>query len=342
MNAKLGLAVIGCGMAAKPHALALQALSNMIDVRGVHARDRQRLERFATEFGFPVSEKAEALAADPGVDAVLILTPPNARAAYVELFAAAGKHVLCEKPLERTVEAAERIVQLCRDHAVTLGVVFQHRFRAASQDLARRLAMDELGAIRMVRVDIPWWRDQGYYDEPGRGSYARDGGGVLICQAIHTLDLMLDLTGPVRAVQAMVATTALHRMEAEDFAAGTMEFANGAVGSLFATTAAYPGEPESIRLECDAASVRLQSGTVTYSWRDGRVETAGAEARTGGGADPMAFPMDWHRDLIADFAEAVKRDQRPRVTGEDALQVQRLIEAIEISSSRRCRVELSV
>ncbi len=340
MNGRFGLAVIGCGMAAKPHALALQALSDVIEVRGVYARNRQRLDRFAAEYGFPASESAEAIAADADVEAVLLLTPPNARDAYVELFSANGKHVLSEKPLERTVAAAERIVQTCRDRSVTLGVVFQHRFRSASENLEQRLGRGDLGAIRMVRVEVPWWRDQAYYDEPGRGSYARDGGGVLINQAIHTLDLMLRLAGPVRAVRAMVATTAFHQMESEDFAAGVLEFASGAVGALVATTAAYPGEAEAIRLDCDAASVLLQSGTATYSWKDGRVETAGAEARTGGGADPMAFPMDWHRDLIADFADAVRSGRSPRVSGEEALLVHRLIEAIEVSSSKGCRVEL--
>ena len=338
MSDKLGLAVIGCGMASKPHALALKALSDEIAVRGVYGRDPGKRDRFCAEYGFPAAASAEALAKDESVDAVLLLTPPNARGEFVDLFAAAGKHVLSEKPLERTVAAAERIVQTCRDRGVTLGVVFQHRFRAASEDLARRLAAGELGAIRMVRVEVPWWRDQAYYDEPGRGSYARDGGGVLISQAIHTLDLMLSLTGPVSAVQAMVATTALHRMDSEDFAAGALQFANGAVGALFATTAAYPGDAESIRLECDAASVLLQSGTVTYAWRDGRIETAGTEATTGGGADPMAFPFDWHRDLIADFVAAIRDDRAPRVSGEDGLRVQRLIAAIERSSSQYCRV----
>ncbi|RYH11617.1 Gfo/Idh/MocA family protein [Tropicimonas sp. IMCC6043] len=332
MSERFGLAVVGCGMAAKPHALALQALKDQVEVVGVFARDRARREAFASEYGFPAAESAEALAADPRVQGLLLLTPPNARQPYVEMFAAAGKHILSEKPLERSAPAADIIAAICHKHEVTLGVVFQHRFRAASEALARLLESGNLGAIRMVRVEVPWWREQAYYDEPGRGSYERDGGGVLISQAIHTLDLMLSLTGPVREVQAMVATTPLHKMESEDFAAGAMRFASGAVGALFATTAAYPGEAESIRLDCDRGSALLKSGTVTIDWRDGRREVVGAEAGTGGGADPMAFPMDWHRDLIADFCAAVSSGRPPRVTGEDALRVQRFIAAIERSS----------
>lgn len=340
MSETFGLAIIGCGMAATPHALALNALGDTVAVRGVCARSLERRDAFALQHGFPAAQSVDALAADPSVDAALVLTPPNARLDIVERFAAAGKHILCEKPLERTVDAAVQIDDICRKAGVTLGVVFQHRFRKASEALALRLADGALGDIRMVRVDVPWWREQSYYDEPGRGSYARDGGGVLISQAIHTLDLMLSMTGPCAGVQALTATTALHKMEAEDFVAAGLRFESGAVGSVFATTASYPGDAESIRLDCDKAVALLKSGVLTISWRDGRTETVGESATTGGGADPMAFPFDWHRDLIADFVRAVQARRAPRVTGAAALAVQRLIAAIERSSAEGRRIDL--
>jgi predicted dehydrogenase len=219
--------------------------------------------------------------------------------------------------------------------------VFQHRFRAASEKLAELVQSGTLGSVHVVRANVPWWRDQAYYDEPGRGSYARDGGGVLISQAIHTLDLMLSLTGPVASVQAICATTPLHRMEAEDVTAAAMQFANGAVGMLFASTASYPGEAESLQFDFDHAAATLQAGVLTVHWRDGRVETFGGEATgTGGGADPMAFPFDWHQSLIADFAEAIRTDRDPRVTGAMALDVHRLITALEQSSESGRRIAL--
>ena len=326
------LAILGAGMAARPHGRALEELRGRVEVAGVFTRSPKRARAFAEAHGFPVASSAEALAEDASVDALLLLTPPDARAAPIARFAAAGKQILCEKPLERSAEAAARIVADCAAAGVQLGVVFQHRFRAGARRLRAMLEGGELGAIRMVRVEVPWWRPQSYYDEPGRGSYARDGGGVLISQAIHTLDLMLSLTGPVAEVQALTATTALHRMEAEDFAAAGLLFANGAPGALMATTAAYPGAPERLILDCDAASVALVSGTLEIHWRDGRHETIGEPATTGAGADPMDFPADWHRDLIADFAEAVRDGRPPQVTGRDALAVQRLIAAIETSA----------
>lgn len=332
MKQKIGLAVVGLGMAAKPHALALKELDDLIDVRGVYARSSQTRREFCDTYGFPEAKDIAELAKDPAVDALLLITPPNARSELISQFANQSKHILTEKPLERTTEAAEEIVKTCTDLGVSLGVVFQHRFRAASEALTRLLSEGKLGSIHVVNVQVPWWRGQSYYDEPGRGTYARDGGGVLISQAIHTLDLMLSFTGPVSFVQAQCSTTPFHQMEAEDFASGTVEFESGAVGSFFASTASYPGDAESIRLDCAKGSALLKSGVLTVSWHDGRVETFGEEATTGGGSDPMAFPYEWHKSLIADFAKSIRSGQPPRVTGHQALQVHRLITAIEESS----------
>ena len=235
--AKLGLAVIGTGMAATPHARALQDLADTIEVRGVYSRTREKREAFAAEFGFPAADSIDAFADDPAVDALLLITPPNQRLDLIRRFAEAGKHILMEKPVERTTEAAGEIVRICEENGVRVGIVFQHRYRQASRKLKALIDDGALGEIGLVRVDIPWWREQSYYDEPGRGTYERDGGGVLISQAIHTLDLMLSLTGPVAVVQAVAATTRFHKMESEDFVAGGMRFASGVPGSVTATTA---------------------------------------------------------------------------------------------------------
>lgn len=338
-QSKFGLGVVGAGMAAKPHALALNALKDRIDVRGVWRRNRDELDRFCTEYGFPAAQSYEALLADPAVDAILVLTPPNARQDIVAAAAKAGKHVLMEKPVERSTEAAERIVAACEDAGVTLGIIFQHRFRAASRALAEKVASGEMGALQAVHLVVPWWRPQkGYYDQPGRGSFAQDGGGVLITQAIHSLDLMLSLTGPVKAVTALSATTGLHRMETEDFVAGGMEFANGAVGGLMATTANFPGGAESLTLNFDHASATLTGGNLTLNWLDGRNETIGEASNSGGGADPMAFPFDWHMAQIAEFAEAVQAGRQPVSTGRTALDVHRLIDALIRSGKEGRRV----
>ncbi|MEM8554538.1 MAG: Gfo/Idh/MocA family oxidoreductase [Pseudomonadota bacterium] len=333
---KLRLGVIGAGMGAKPHGRALADLRDRVEVTGVFSRTSERRETFAAEHGFPVAAVLNDLIDDS--DAILLLTPPVARTDILTACAEAGKHVLCEKPLERTAEAAGAIVETFDAKGLKLGVVFQHRYRHGSRVLARMIGNGDMGAILAVEAQVPWWRDQSYYDEPGRGTYARDGGGVLISQAIHTLDLMLSLTGPVSEVQAMTATTGFHQMEAEDFAAAALRFANGAVGSIIASTAAYPGGAESIRLHCAKATATLQAGTLRLDWHDRAPEEIGEPATTGGGADPMAFPHDWHRDLIAGFVDAVATDRDPVPSGRDALAVQRLIDAMVASSMAGARM----
>lgn len=323
------LAVIGLGMATKPHLLALEELRGRVEVSGVFNRTRAKAEAVGADHGWRVFDTLDAIAIDPGTDGVIVATPPDQRAEIVAAMAAAGKPVLMEKPVERTLAAARAIVAGCAQAGVPLGIVFQHRFRAGARHLRELLDDEALGELALVRATVPWWRDQSYYDEPGRGTLARDGGGVLISQAIHVLDLMLSLTGPAASVQAMCATTRLHAMETEDFVAAGLRFASGAIGSVFATTATWPGEEESLILDGMHGTATLRGGRLDVAWRDGATETVGeAAGGTGGGADPMAFPCDWHRDLIADFADAVATGRPPVVTGAEALRVHALIDAM--------------
>ena len=193
-----GIGVIGLGMASLPHGKSLAALDRRVVVHGVFSPSAERRRRFSERFSMPDVDHVEAIIDNPAIDAVILLTPPNARLELVEALAARGKHILMEKPVERTTDAATGIVERCEAAGVRLGIVFQHRFRDASLALKRSIEAGGLGDLQAVQLTVPWWRPQSYYDEPGRGSYARDGGGVLISQAIHSLDLMLSLTGPVQ------------------------------------------------------------------------------------------------------------------------------------------------
>ncbi|MEM1388568.1 MAG: Gfo/Idh/MocA family oxidoreductase [Pseudomonadota bacterium] len=334
-------AVVGAGMAAKPHGSALVDLSDKVAVAGVYTRSKETREAFCTAHGLPPAPDYDALVSDPSIDGLLLLTPPDSRLDIIRRFAEAGKHVLCEKPLGRTLSEAQDATQICAEAGVSLGLVFQHRYRAASLALKEKVGSGALGRIELVRADIPWWRPQSYYDEPGRGSYARDGGGVLISQAIHTLDLMLWIAGPVTDVVALATTTGLHQMESEDFVTGGLRFASGAAGALLATTAAYPGDAEKLQLDCEHAVATLKSGTLTLNWRDGRTETIGEAAATGGGADPMAFPHDWHRDLIDSFVSAVQAGRAPSPNGDDAVAVQRLIDALLRAGREGRRIDVT-
>jgi UDP-N-acetyl-2-amino-2-deoxyglucuronate dehydrogenase len=267
-------ALIGLGMVSRTYADAFRN-SDAVRLAGVCARSEDSRERFLSA-NADLGARAmtvEEIAADPGIGFAILTTPPNARAEIVGKLAAAGKPILMEKPVERTLAGATRLVELCEGRGVPLGIVLQHRARPVVAELRRVMA--DLGPLVAAEVSVPWWRPQAYYDEPGRGTYARDGGGVLISQAIHTLDLMLSLTGPVVSVNAMVATTGFHRMEAEDFVCAGLRFASGAVGQLFATTASFPGRGETITLHFRRGSVRLEAGVLRIDRQDGTSETVG-------------------------------------------------------------------
>jgi Predicted dehydrogenases and related proteins len=329
------VAVVGLGMAVTPHAQSLRDLEARVEVAGAYSPTPQRRSEFAKRFDFPVTGDLDALVGDSSIDAALILTPPRTHLPLVERFAAAGKHILLEKPLEADSVRAEAVVACCERAGVLLGVVLQHRFRPAARALAQLRTGGELGDIAIASVHVPWWRPQSYYDEPGRGTLARDGGGVLITQAIHTLDLFLALAPPLAEVVAFATTTPLHRMETEDVACAALRFANGAIGSLHATTAGYPGFAERIEMVGTRGTAMLTGGKLDVYQHDGRRESAGDESTQGGGADPMAFANDAHRAVLAEFLDALAQGRQPTNNGRSALAVHQLIDALLESSRAR-------
>jgi predicted dehydrogenase len=334
--AKRGVAIIGLGMAVTPHAKSLLDLGEHVEVLHAFSPTAARREAFAARFPFPVTESLSTVFADPRVEAVLVLTPPNTHFDLVRQAAEAGKHVLMEKPLEIDVERGRRLVEVCRQRGVLLGMVLQHRFRPAALRLRALIEEGALGKIVAASARMPLWRPQSYYDQPGRGTRARDGGGVLLTQGIHTLDLLLALAGPLTEVMAHATTTPLHRMETEDLATASLRYRNGALGTIEATTAAFPGFAERIDIAAEKGHASLVGTALSVVFQDGRrIEMAPDESPGGTGADPMAFPHDYHRALLQDFLEAIERGEQPSVTGEAALDVQLLIEVILRSGTSR-------
>jgi UDP-N-acetyl-2-amino-2-deoxyglucuronate dehydrogenase len=335
------IALIGLGMAVTPHARSLLDLKDRVEVVAAFSPSAKRRADFATRFPFPTVESIERILDDASIDAVAILTPPNTHLDLVRRAAAAGKHILLEKPLEIATERALELVNACRRAGVTLAVVLQHRFRPAALELAAHLASGALGAIVGCSTAIKLWRPQSYYDEPGRGTKARDGGGVLLTQGIHTLDLMLSLAGAFDEVRGYATTSPVHRMETEDLVCAAVRFASGALGTIEATTTAFPGFSERIEIVATAATAVLSGTELKIFHHDGRVIEMKPDATAGGtGADPMAFPHDYHRALIADFLDAIERRRPPTVSGEEALKVHRLIDALLRASASDAAVKV--
>ena len=236
--------------------------------------------------------------------------------------------MLLEKPLELDQQRSAQLVEAAQQSGLHLGVVLQHRFREASVVLQQLITQGRLGEVQAASVRVPWWRSQAYYNELGRGTLARDGGGVLLTQAIHTLNLFQALVGVQSVKAATVRQTRLHQMETEDHVSALLVLGNGAPGDLMATTAMYPGYPETIEVIGTLGSARLSGASLEVNFLTQETLTVTSEGGTGSGANMMDFSHEPHRDLITDFIDAIAHNRAPRVTGEDALKTHMLIDEL--------------
>jgi predicted dehydrogenase len=337
MTTRIG--IIGLGMAAEPHARALRALGDRVEVAAAYSPTPARRTAFAERHGVPVADSAEAILADPTIDVVLILTPPNTHLELAQAAADFGKNIILEKPLDISLERAETIVTTCRQRGIALGIVFQNRYRPASRTLLDLVRDGRLGRLISASARVDNWRAQAYYDEPGRGTTARDGGGVLLTQAIHTIDLLLAVAGLPDEIVGHAATSPVHRMETEDVAAALLHYPNGAMGTLSATTAAWPGLPERIDLVGENGTAQLVGDRLVARFHDGSSVVVGTPpAETGAIVPVMAAGHQLHQALIEEFLAALAAGRPPPVSGEDALNAHRVIDALLRSARDRSPV----
>ncbi len=332
--AKHRVGIIGLGMALKPHLSSLEELPDRVEVAAGFTPSPERRKAFAAASKHPVVDSLDAILGDKSIDIVFLLTPPMSHLELVEKCAAAGKHVLLEKPIDFTSARGAQQVAAMDKAGTKFAIMLQHRFRDASRKLRAVVDSGELGALVSASASIRWWRTPEYFQQPGRGMKSRDGGGVLITQAIHTLDLFQSLTGPIAKLTAFAKTSPLRKIDTEDIAAGAIEFKNGAIGTIDATTVSYPGFPERLELACEKATAILNAETLDIYYKDGRhVHHEGAASKSGG-ADPMAFSNDAHKGLIVDFLDAIDENREPTVSGAESLKVMRLIEAMLVSAEQ--------
>lgn len=321
--------IIGLGMASAPHALSLLDLEDKVDVAGAFSPTEARRTAFKARFGLPVVDSTDAIFDDPSIDYVIILTPPNSHLDLVKRAAKTGKHVLLEKPLEISLERSRQVVETAERAAIKLGVVLQRRFRPVIAETARLIGEGKLGEIVSASMRLSNWRPQSYYDEPGRGTLERDGGGVLLTQAIHTIDQLIALAGLPAQVTGFAVTSPVHHMETEDIVHAALRFDNGALGALSATTAAYPGFPDMIEILGTLGTVRLEGDAGIINLMDGSsIDLQDGSGDGGSGADPMAFSHGNHRAVHEDFLNAITMDRQPLASGAEALKAHRLIDAL--------------
>ena len=240
-NESLGVVIIGCGMIANFHAKAIADASGLHLV-GVAARRHEAAQEFAAKFKCDAFESTEAALADPRVSVVSICTPSGAHLEPALAAAGAGKHVVVEKPLEVTTDRCDQIIQACETAGVRLAVTFQSRFHRSSQLMKAALDAGRFGTVTVGDAYVKWFRSQDYYDSGAwRGTWKLDGGGALMNQAIHSVDLLIWLMGDVKELTAFTSTLTHDRIEVEDTAVATLRFKSGALGVIEATTTSYPG-----------------------------------------------------------------------------------------------------
>lgn len=344
----IGFGIIGCGMISKFHARAIA------DVRGAKAvaccsRNPERTEEFAAEFGLRPYTSLSRMLADQDVDAVTICTPSGAHLEPTLAAAKAGKHVIVEKPLEITLPRCDRAIRACEKAGVRLATIFPSRFHDSSVKMKRAIDDGRFGRLTMGDAYVKWWRTQEYYDSGAwRGTWDLDGGGALMNQAIHTVDLLTWLMGPVAEVTALTATLAHERIEVEDTAVATLRFANGALGVIQATTAAYPGYLKRIEIHGDAGSAVLEEEDLK-AWdfakptrADKKIVEEMAKSRsTGGGAsDPAAIGHHGHALQIKDFVDAIQKNRSPAIDGREGRRSVEIIRAIYKSAHTRAPVKM--
>lgn len=254
------------------------------------------------------------------VDAVDICTPSGLHASQALPAAERGIHILCEKPLDLSLERVDRLLAACRASGSALGCVYQRRAYRGAQRVAEAVHSGRMGRVLSVSAAVKWWRDQSYYDSSAwRGTWALDG-GVLANQAIHALDHMCWLAGRVVGVPYASAGTIAHRMEAEDRCTAVLRFESGAEGVIEATTACRSPLCSRLELYCENGSVAFDDAVVvhfTVGDDDLMADVAGNECLLGGRAEPMAISLDGHDTILRDFAEALEAGRPPMMTGEE-------------------------
>lgn len=344
----IGFGIIGCGMIANFHARALGDTKHA-HLIGCTSHTMASAEKFSQEFGCRAFASLDEMLAAPEIDAVAICTPSGNHMDPAVAAAKAGKHVFVEKPLEITLERCDQIIEACDAAGVKLGVAFQSRFHESSKLMKEAVDAGRFGRLTLGDAYVKWYRSQEYYDSGAwRGTWEFDGGGALMNQAIHSVDLLTWIMGPVVEISAFTDTMAHERIEVEDAAVANLRFANGALGVIEATTAAYPGSLKRIEVSGSHGSAILEEEDIK-SWefaemtdRDEQIrrEMAGRTQSGGGAADPAAIGHHGHTALFTDFVQAIRDNTNPLVDGREGRRSVEIIRGIYEAAQTGKRIHL--
>ena len=346
----LGVAIVGCGMIARFHVRALAevpgtrvvALVDSVPAAAAKMKADLNLDcQTYTDLGEMLKQK--------DIDIVIVSTPSGAHMDPAVAAANAGKHVVVEKPLEITLERCDRIIDACDKNNVKLCTIFPSRFGDANLTLKKAVEQGRFGRLTLGETTCKWWRTQEYYDKGGwRGTWALDGGGALMNQAIHNVDLLLWLMGPVTHIMGLTAMLAHERIEVEDTAVACLRFRNGALGVLQATTSVWPGYPKTIAIHGDRGSAEIeQDDLLRWDFNPPSPDDDAIRARfaqkvgaSGGAADPSAISHAGHAKQLTDFVQAIAAGREPLVDGREGRRAVEVILGVYQSGKTGAVVEV--
>ena len=347
-----GIGIIGCGMIAEYHTRALNEIdgARVVAAYSRSAANGAKIAAIASEKGdCRVYDDLDAMLARPDVDVVCICTPSGAHLEPALAASRAGKHVVVEKPLEITLARCDALITACEAAGVRLCAIFPSRFSAANRMLKGAIDAGRFGRLTLGDTHVKWWRTQEYYDSGGwRGTWALDGGGALMNQAIHNVDLLQWFMGDVASVSAVTATLAHDRIEVEDTAVAAVRFRSGALGVIEAATSAWPGLLKRTEIHGSSGSARVEQDDLTLwtfeTGAEGDAEIlariAGGSASNSGASDPRGINHAGHREQLADFLHAIDAGAPAMIDGREGRKAVEIIHAIYLSSQTGRSVEL--
>ena len=324
----MNVGMIGTGAISHKHAEAYREIGyKLVAVNDIFPEVGKK---FAEKWNAEFVADYQDLCHRKDIDYLDVCTYPNFRLQAVEACAAHGKHILVQKPISTNLETARKMIDVARAAGITLGVVSQHRFDAASMFVHKAINTKRLGRLLEADCYVKWHRPQSYYDKPGKGGWELEGGGALINQAIHCIDLLSWFAGPVAEIFAHWQLGAAHKMESEDVANAVIKFASGVTGVIQGSTAFLPGYPERIELHGTNGSAILTGDRLT-AWDvpgDKMEDVPLARDIASGAADPMAISIEPIKAQFLDFGDAVNRRRKPLVAGEEGYAALEIIEGI--------------
>jgi predicted dehydrogenase len=329
----LRVGLIGCGAIADKHAQAYKNIG--FDIVVVTDNREERGRQFASQCGAEFVRSYQEVCRHPDVDFIDVCTFPDFRLQPLKVAADAGKHVQVQKPIATDLQTAMGMVRYCRRAGVLLNVVSQKRFDDPIQFLSRAIPQGRLGTILQADAYVKWYRSTEYYSRPIKGSWATEGGGALINQAIHQVDMLLFLIGRVKELFGYWQLGALHSIESEDVVNAVLRFANGATGVIQASTAFWPGYPERIEIHGTKGTAVITGDKLT-AWdveNDDGEPAPLSESVKSGASDPMAIGLTPFERQFREFADAIRNKRKPLTSGEDGY---RALEVV-ISIYKSCR-----